>query len=159
MRLVNKVTIVLAILAAFSAGSIASSAMNYMQGMSATRNVQLELSSLELRDDGNPEVFITFHLENRSPINMKVKTFHFGLYLNENFIGSNYAPFAERNLAGFEETRMDFVIPVRPVFLQYIKRARQEEGFSWFVRGKAKLLLPFKGKEFWLNVREHWSGY
>lgn len=158
MNLVSKVTTILAILAVFSAGSIALSAINYTQGMSAASSVRLELSSLELRDEANPKVLIAFHIENGSPINIELEAFHFNLYLNGHFIGSNYVPFTKRILDGFEETTMDFVIPIRPFYLQYIEQARQEQGFSWFVRGRAKLLLPFREKEIWLNVREHWSG-
>lgn len=157
MNLAGKVTAVLAILAAFSASSIVLTAIEYTQGMRAARSVQLELSSLELRDEGGPQVLVAFHLENRSPITIRLQTFHFKLYLNRNFMGRNYAPLSERVLGGSEETTMDFVIPIQP-FYRHIEQARKE-GFSWSVQGTGTLVLPSKGKKIWLIVNEYWRGH
>jgi hypothetical protein len=159
MKLVDKVAIVLAVLAVFSAAPIALSTINYIRNINDIKSVQLELSSLELRDEGNPEVLITFHLKNGSPMNMTLEYFRFGLYLNGEFMGSTYVPFTERSLAGFEETTMHFVVLIRPFYLRRIEQARQKEDFSWSVRGRAKLQSPFWEKGIWLNVSEHWSGY
>lgn len=160
-NLVDKViTIALIILAVLSTGSIALSTKNYLQGISAARGVRLELSNLELRREDNSEVRITLHLDNRSSVNVQLDSFRFKLYLNGNFLGSNYYPLTERLfLDGFEETSVDFVVPLRPFYLQYIEQAGQKEDFSWLVRGEVRLLLlPFNENEIWLNIKEHWSG-
>ena len=155
----GKLVTVLAILALLSAGSIALSAANYIQGASAAGNVQLKLSSLRLLDEENAEVLIAFYLKNGSSLSVRLDEFHFSLYLNKHFMGTNTATLTKRTIGGFEETTMDFVIPIRPFFLQYIEQARKEEVFLWSVDGSAKVLLPFKEREIWLNVTEHWSGY
>ena len=126
--------------------------------MGAARSVQFELSSLELRDEDNPEVLIAFQARNGSPLKVELENLDFSLYLNGQFIGSNYTPFTKRTLDGFEEATMNFVIPIRPFFFQYVEQARQKEDFSWSVNGRAKLLLPPKEKGIWLDIREHWSG-
>jgi hypothetical protein len=154
------VTVTLVIVAVLSAGSIALSTRNYLKGISAVSNVRLGLSNLELRDKDDSEVLITFRLENGSPINVQLEFSHLRLYLHDNFMGSTYYPSAEGlSLAGFEETTVDFVVPLRPFYLQYVEQARQREDFSWLVRGEVRLLLlPFRESEVWLGIEEHWSG-
>jgi LEA14-like dessication related protein len=158
MNLAGKVTAVLAILAVLSVGSIVVTTIEYTQGMRAARNVELELSRLELRDEDDPEVVVTFHLKNPSPITIRLRTFDFELYLNDDFVGRNYALFEERVLAGSEETTMVFVVPVRS-FYGHIEQARREEDFSWSVQGTGTLFLSSKGKRIWLIVREYWTGH
>ena len=86
------ITIVLAILALLSAVSIGLTATNHKEGMGAAKSLRLELSNLELLEEDEPKVVITFHLENQSPLRMRLETLHFSLYLNRNFVGSNYEP-------------------------------------------------------------------
>jgi hypothetical protein len=154
------VAITLVIVAVLSAGSIALSTRNYLEGISAASKVRLGLSDLELRDEDGSEVLVTFHLENGSPIDVQLEFFYLRLYLNDNFMASQYYPSADRlSLAGFEEMTVDFVVPLRPFYLQYIEQARQREDFSWLVRGEVRLLLsPFHESEVWLGIEEHWSG-
>ena len=159
MNLAGKVTIALAIIAALSAGSIAFSAVNYMRGMNAISDVRLNLSNLKLIEEGESEIHIAFHMKNTSPINVRLETFHFSLYLNGQFVGSNYEPFTEIVLAGLEDITMDFIIPIQPFYQQFISQAHQTDGFSWSARGRAKLLLPFRDRVIWMNINEPWSGY
>lgn len=56
----NRITAALAILALFSVGSIALTAINCAQGMKAILSVQLELSNLELREQDRPHVRFVF---------------------------------------------------------------------------------------------------
>ena len=156
MSLAGKVTAALAILAVFSAVSITLTAISYAQGVRTARGVQLELSNLELRDEGNPQVLMAFHIKNGSGTNIGLEACHLDLYLNGHFIGRKYAALSKTILGGFEETTIDFVIPISAHYLPFVELARQKEGFSWFVRGRAKLLLPFGEQEIWLYVREHW---
>ncbi len=158
MNRIGKPVTILVILAVFSAGSIVLSATNYIRGASAAGNVQLKLSSLTLLYEENAEVLVTFHLKNGSPISIKLDELHFSLYLNKHFVGTNADTLTKRTIGGFGETTINFAIPIRPFFLQYIDQAREEETFSWSVDGSAKLLLPFKEREIWLNVTERWSG-
>lgn len=151
------VTAALAILAVLSAGSIALTTINSVQGVRAVLSVQLELGNVELRDKDDPEVLVTFHLRNGSPVNVELDAFDVYLYIDGRFVGTNYIPFTKRSLGSFEETTMDFVIPISPLQLQYVEQARQKEDFSWFVRGKAKLLFPSFKQETWLYIREHWT--
>jgi LEA14-like dessication related protein len=159
MKPIDKIVIALAVLASFSAGSIALTAKNYVQGMRAARSVQVALSSLELHHQDTAEVLIRFHVKNESPFDIKLEAFTLNLYLNEDFIGSNYDPFTERNLNGFEETTIDFLIRVQPSYVPHITQAQQEESFSWSLRGRVKLLLPFRDKEVSLPISERWRGY
>ena len=159
MKFTGTVAIIaLAILALLSAVSIALTATNYKEGMGAAKSLRLELSNLELLEEDEPKVVITFHLENQSPLSMRLETMHFSLYLNRNFVGSNYEPFTAKTLRGFEETAMRFVIPLRPFYLQHVQQAREEENFSWFLSGMAKLVLPFNEDVVWLDLRESLSG-
>jgi len=157
MGLAGKVTTALAILAVFSMASIAVTTMNYTQGVAAVRSVQLGTDKVELRDEGSPEVVVSFHLRNGSGISVRLEALDLYLYLNGHFMGTNYAPFAKIALDGFEETTMEFAMPITYLNRQFVERARQEEGFSWFVRGRAKLVLPYREREIWLYVREHWT--
>lgn len=162
MSFVGKaITIILIVAAVFSAGSIVLSAANYLQGISAVRNVTLELSNLEIwEEDDNSQVRITLYCDNESPINVQLDSFRLTMYLNGNFLGSNIYPLSERLfLNGFEETSKVFSIPLRPYYLQYINQARQKGEFSWLLSGEVRLrLLPFGESEMWLNIQERWSG-
>lgn len=146
------------VLVFLSAGSIAITAVNYRKAISAVNNVILELDRLELRTDGDPEIQITIRLANRSPLAIRLKDLHFGVYLNGDFLGSNYDSFAERTLNSSEETDLEFVIPLRPFYQGLIERAQQEEQFEWSLRGRASLQLPFGPHEYALQIREGWSG-
>jgi hypothetical protein len=154
------VTVILVIVAVLSAGSIAISMRNYLQGISVVSDVRLGLSNLELRDEDGSEVLVTFHLENDSPVDVQLQFYYLRLYLNDNFMASQYYSSAERlSLAGFEETTVDFVVPLRSFYLQYVEQARQSEDFSWLVRGEVRLLLSsFHESEVGLGIEEHWSG-
>lgn len=156
-RIGTVATVLLAILALFSATSIVLIATNYREGMSAASNLRFELNDLELKE-AEPEVAITFRLENASPLSMRLEQVHFSLYLNGDFVGSNYEPFSSRDVSGFEETELHFRIPLQPFYLQYVKQAREQERFSWSLRGNAKLILPFREDVVWLDLNESWSG-
>ena len=73
-------------------------------------------------------------------------------------MGSNYEPFTAKTLTGLEEVAMRFRIPLQPFYMRHVERAREEENFSWSLRGSAKLVLPFREDVVWLNLRESWSG-
>jgi hypothetical protein len=159
MKLIGTaVSILLAILALVSAISIGLTATNYLEGMGAAGDLRFELSDLELKEGDAPEVVITFHLENQSPLEIELEKFHFSLYLNGEFVGSNYEPFTAKILTGLEEVVMRFRIPLQPFYIQHVERAREEKDFSWFLTGRAKLVLPFREDVVWLNLRESWSG-
>jgi len=158
MNLNNLLTAALAALALLSAGSIVLTTENCAQGVGAVLSVQLELSNLELREEGDPEVLVTFRLKNGSAVNVELETFDVYLHIDGHYIGTSYTPFAKRSVDGFEETTMDFVVPISPARAPFFEEARQKEDFSWFVRGKAKLLLPSFKQETWLYVREQWTG-
>jgi hypothetical protein len=157
-RVNSRITVALVFLAVLSAGSIASTAIRSARGVGAVLGVELVLSNLELRDGDNPEVVVTFRLKNGSPVRIELEAFDVYLYLDSHYIGTSYHPFTTRSISGREETTMDFVIPILSPHVQFTEQARREEGFSWFVRGKAKVLFPsFKGQEVWLHVREYWT--
>jgi len=154
----STITVALVILAVLSAGSIVSTAIRSTQGVRAALGVELELSNLELRDGDNPEVVVTFRLENGSPVRIELEVFDVYLYIDSHYIGTSYLPFTTRSINGLEETTMDFVIPILPPHVQFTEQARQKDDFSWLVRGKAKVLFPsFKQQEVWLHVREYWT--
>ena len=154
-----RITIALLILAVFSAASIALTARNYVQGTKVAGSLRFQLSTVELRQEAQPEVLVTFHIQNRSPTStIAIEAFDFSLHLNRNFMGSNYAPFTVRTLGSLEQTSFEIVIPIQPFYLQHIEQAQQGEGCSLVVRGRAKLVLPaFQGKEIWVNIREQLS--
>ena len=159
MKVVNRVAAAfLVVLVIFSAGSIYITARNYQSGTNAAANVELALHRLEYQNDGTPKIRITFRLNNTSPLGIQIEDVHFSTYLNGHFMGSNYDAFAERTLGGSEEVLLDFVIALRPFYLQHIEEARQEGEFEWFLRGQANLRLPFDQHKFALHIREAWSG-
>ena len=84
------VPILLAILALVSAVSIGLTAANYSEGMGAAGSLSLELHDLQLKGGDEPEVAITFHLENHALLNIELERFNFSVYLNGEFVGSNY---------------------------------------------------------------------
>jgi hypothetical protein len=147
----------LVIVTLLSAVAIVITARNYRQGISAVRNVYLEISELALTTGDDPEIQVSFDLRNESPLDVKLRGIHFNIYLNGNFMGSNYAPLTERMLDGFEVAKLDFFIPVRPFYLQHIEQAEQRGEFKWFLRGRVDLELLENGHQFWLNIREQWS--
>lgn len=159
MKHVSTVAIILlAILALLSAVSIAMTTTNYEEGIGAVGNLRFELSDLVLTEEDEPTVAISFYIENISPLAMRLESMHFSIFLNGEFMGSNYEPFTERALDGLEETTLHFRIPLQPFYLQYVKKAREEEKFSWSLRGSAKLVLPFRENVVMLTLRESWSG-
>ena len=155
----RRIVAVLAILALLSAGSIALSTTNYIRGTNAAGNVRLELSSLRLLEEELVTVLIAFHVRNGSPVSIRLEEFRFSLYLNRHFVGTNPEISTKTALGGFEETTLDFAVQIRPFFIQYIEQAREEGAFSWSANGTARVRLPFKEREIWLNVTERWSGY
>jgi len=158
MKRVLVVTTVLAVLAIVSAVSIALSAQEYTRAMSAIRSFHLELSDLELRTEGSPEVQVAFRVANNSPVNFNLEEFRFSLDLNGQFVGSNYVPYTMGILESFEETTMDFLIPIQPQYQQYLEQARESNSFSWFVSGRYKLVLPIREKAIWLDTKSRWDG-
>ncbi len=61
-----------------------------------------------------------------SKLDIKLDILNFSLYLNGNFMGSNYDPFAQTTAKAFKVTAIDFVVPLQPSHLQHIKWARQQ---------------------------------
>ena len=156
----RSIGIALRILALLSVGALALTAVSYVQGTKAVGGLRFQVSALELHDEEDPEVLVTLQLQNGSPTDaIEVDVLDFSLYLNDNFVGSNYAPFSGITVRESEQTAMDFVIPIRPFYHQHIEQARQSESFAWSLRGQAKLVLPSsKDKEFWIAIRDQWSG-
>ena len=152
------VPILLVILALVSAVSIGLTTTSYLEGMGAAGSLSLELSDLQLKEGDEPEVAITFHLENHSLLNIELERFNFSVYLSGEFVGSNYEPFTAKTLEGLEKVVMRFRIPLKPFYIQYVERAQQENRFSWSISGRVKLVLPFREDVVWLNLRESWSG-
>jgi LEA14-like dessication related protein len=151
------VTAILVVVAALSVGSIALTFKNYAEGTRAAQSVHLELASVELKETGSPEVLVVFRLKNESSVGVRVDALHFNLYINGEYVGTS-GPFEQRALSGFEETALDLVIPTRPSFQQYIDQAREKEDFSWSVRGRYKLVLPYKDRAIWLDLVGYRSG-
>jgi hypothetical protein len=158
MKRVLVVTMVLAVLAIVSGASIAVSTQEYTRAMSAIRSFHLELSDLELRAEGSPEVLVAFRVANDSPVNFELDEFRFSLDLNGQFVGSNYVPYSKGILESFEEATMDFVIPIQPQYQQYLEEAQEKDSFSWFVNGRYKLVLPIREKAIWLDIKSRWDG-
>jgi hypothetical protein len=145
-------------LAIVSAALTVVTLYNYVEGLTAARQVALELSSLEATTAGpSPNVQVTFDLTNSSAMEMKVQEIHFSLYLNGEFIGSNYTPFDDALLQPYEQTQLTTVIPLRPLFLQRVEQGTEREMQNWFLRGTFRLYLPYREKDLWVNVRESWS--
>jgi LEA14-like dessication related protein len=155
MKLVDIITGILAILALVSVGLGAWSLVNYQEGMEAIQSFQLDLTEVQLTADDD-EIQTTFRLSNNVPLDLVLSYFHFSLYLNGNFMGSNYTPLTDQALAGSAEEVVTFVIPLRPFYEQYIAEARAGEGFAWSIRGFVRLYLPRYEHEVTLNVREQW---
>lgn len=158
MKRVVIVTTVLAVLAMVSAVAIALSAQEYTRSMSAIRSFHLELSNLELRTEGSPEVQVAFRVTNDSPVNFDLEEFRFSLDLNGQFVGSNYVPYSKGTLESFGETTMDFVIPIQPQYQRYLEQAQESDSYAWFVSGRYKLVLPIREKEIWLDTKSRWDG-
>jgi hypothetical protein len=145
----------LVIVTLLSAVAIVITARNLNQGISAMRNVYVELSYLELTTGDDPEIQVSFDLRNESPLELKLRSIHFSIDLNGNSMGNDYL--TERTLDGFEVAKLNFVIPVHSNYLQHIEQAEQMGEFKWFVRGRSNLELLENGHQFSLDIREQWS--
>lgn len=148
----------LVVLVVLSAGSIVITGMNYSEGTDAARKVKLELHDLQLRTGSKPEIEIVLRVSNGSSLDIKLEDLHFGVYLNGDFMGSNYDAFAGKVVAGSKKADLNFVIPLRPFYVQHIEQAQQQEEFEWFLRGQAHLYLPFNAHRLSLAIREGWTG-
>ncbi len=157
MKRVLVITSLLAILAAISSVSIVQTAADYNRAMDVVRAFRLELSDLDLVDEGEPEVQVGFRVVNGSPVNLDLDAFRFSLYLGEQFMGSNYEPFVLRTVAGGQEETMAFIIPVGPSYLQFLDQAEDSDGYAWSVKGRYKIVLPFKEKAIWLDLQSRWN--
>jgi LEA14-like dessication related protein len=157
IKVARWVTAILAVGAALSAGSVVLTFKNYVEGTRAARSVHVELASVEVKETGSPEVLVVFRLKNDSSVGVTVDALHFNLYINGQYVGTG-GPSEQRALSGFEETALDLEIPTRPSFQQYIDQAREKEEFSWSVKGRYKLVLPYKDRVIWLDLVGYWSG-
>jgi hypothetical protein len=156
MKLADQITGLLAILALVAVGLTVWGIMNYQEGMNAVQSFQLDLTEVQLSEN-DEEVRLAFRAANQAPIDITMSYFHFSLYLNGNFMGSNYTPFTGQELASFQEEQLEFIIPLRPFYAQYIEQARANDSFSWSIRGGTRVYLPPYDHEVNLNVRQSWS--
>jgi hypothetical protein len=158
MKPVDTVATILGVLAAVSLAAIVVTAGNYLQGAEAAGSVSLELSELELREGNGAEVSLSLDVVNESPLAVELETLHFSLHLNGNFVASDYQGFEKVTLEGFNKKTLGFDISLQPFYLRYIEEAREGEGFAWSLRGRVKLLLPFRQKGVWLDIVDEWKG-
>lgn len=158
MTRVLVLTVVLAFLAALSAVSIFVTAGTYTQAMAVVRALRLEVTGVEVADRGDPEVQVSFSLTNDAPVTIALDSFRFSLYLNEQFIGSNYEAFPKRELISKEEASLEFAIPIQSYYQKLLDQAEKNDLFSWSVKGRYRLILPFGEKTIWLNIEGGWSG-
>ena len=158
MKLARSVSIALALLAVLAAVLVGVSARNYIQAMGAIREFRLALSDLELRNEGSPQVQVVFRVVNDSPIDIELDSFLFGLYLDGQFVGSNYEPFSQGTVASFGEVILAFDIPIESNYHQYLEAAREKDSYPWSVSGRYKLTLLDWEKVIWLDIRSRWSG-
>ena len=96
---------------------------------------------------------------NGSPVNLDLDAFRFSLYLNEQFMGSNYEPFPLRTVAGHQEQILGFVISIDPFYRQFLDQAAENDEYAWSIKGRYKILLPFKEKAIWLDLQSRWNGF
>ena len=158
MKPFDRVVVVLGGLAVLSVLAMVVTAGGYVQGTRTASNFVTELTGLALVDDTVPELSLTIRIENDSPLPVELEMMHFSIYLNGNFVASNYADFEKMSLDGFEEETMTFNIRLQPFYTRYIREAQEGAGFSWSIRGRAKLILPFRENEVWLNIAHRWVG-
>jgi LEA14-like dessication related protein len=152
----GQTTAALAILALIAVGLSVWSLVNYQEGVETLQSFQLDLTEVQISPD-DTEVRVALRLENDAPLDLLINHVHFSLYLNGNFMGSNYTPWVERELKGFQGEQVELIIPLRPFYMQYVEDARAGEGFAWSIRGFARIYLPRYDHEVNLNVRETWS--
>ncbi len=74
------------------------------------------------------------------------------------FMGSNYEPFPLRTVAGHQEQILGFVIPIDPFYRQFLDQAAENDEYAWSIKGRYKILLPFKEKAIWLDLSSRWNG-
>ena len=158
MKLADRVTALLGVLALLSVTAMVLTAGDYLRGTEAARDFVIEVSNLELTEEPSPEISVALRIQNRSPLTVELDRVHFSIYLNRNFVASNYGGFEKVTLAGLEEQTLDFDIPLQPFYLRYIEEAREQEEFSWVIRGRGKLILVFRESEIWLNISGRWKG-
>ncbi|NLE76670.1 MAG: hypothetical protein GX605_07955 [Chloroflexi bacterium] len=149
---------ILGLLALLSVVSIGVTVANYIEGTQAASHIRLRLSDLRVHEGTAPQMTVTYEVSNNSALQFRLQDLHFSIYLNGNFMGSNYTPFYELVLGPNQTETMEFVIPLRPFYLQHLERARAEDKFSWYARGRFRLLLPYRDRELWLNIREYKEG-
>jgi len=156
----NAITVALAILTLFSAGSIAATTTRCAEWVGAVRHLQIGVRDVQMRTENGPQVLVAFSFKNGSPASVELEKFDVYLYVGSRFVGTNYVPFTRRRIDSYEATTIEIVVPISSPHQAFVEQVRQEEeDFSWFVHGRAKVLFPsFFRQETWLNVREHWAG-
>lgn len=145
-------TTVVGILAAASFSTAYSTTRNYVEAAKATHLLGGELTDLEVTEDA---VFLTFHFNNTSSLDIVLLKIQFNLYANGRFLGNILM--RERTLLTPGEEYLVVEAELHPIYKEELEEELEyTEKMLWYVTGGAVILLPFEEITVTISIEEYW---
>ena len=136
--------------------SITITVVDFDRGMASMRALDLELTGVTVKSENPPDIEVTMQLQNTSSQSMTIDRVHFGLYLNGDFMGSNYEGWEPLTATGGMDQEVVFRIELRDFYQSRLDRARESGEYGWSIQGETVVLLPYRDKRISMRIAQSW---
>jgi len=159
-RLPTIVYTLLMLMGLFALGATALSISNYMRSVEGVSGLFLEITDLQVIDDDNPRVQLSFKLHNRAPMPWAIERYNFTLYANGERVGGSSSTYRgtdptvnqrayieattiEQVLPADEHIDLDFELYVYYIQMDIVRRALADGPISWSVDAGFHVKSPY----------------
>ncbi len=144
---------VVGILTVASCYTLYTTTYNYVEATKATHRLGGELKDLYIA--GENTIYLTFHFNNTSSLDIVLQSIMINVYANGKFLGN--FDMRERTLLRPGETDITITAQIHPVYMSNLKTEQQySEQMLWFVTGGAVIELPFEEMTVTITIQEYW---
>lgn len=146
-------TLIVTLLAAASFYTLTTTTSSYVEAAKATHQLGGQLTNLEIAEENT--IYLTFHFNNTSSLDIVIQRIAVNVYANGKFLG-NFDR-RERILLPPGEADITLTAVIHPVYMDSLTEEQAHaETILWFITGGAVVELPFEEMTVPISIQEYW---
>ena len=148
---------------------------NFISSAESSRGLGLEISEVQIIDDGNPRALIQLKMRNGYRLGLKLDRYMFDLYLGKKFIGSNGSMYlgtdpnvdplfyiksqvVNKVLKPGQTIDITVLLYIYPKQMKIVKQAQGNGSSTWHGKATVTILLPYYKEETHLRLAATYKG-